>query len=681
MNHRLLCAAAFALAACPDKKTDAVTPVTPGAAPVAAAPTQSVDAGTHSTGLNRLSRADFNQRAQERFTPLFWRTDENQNQTLDPAELVVLVGPQGLKREDFVDASGFTKLFSQTYEALVTPLDFSKLDPNEKKRRELTQLELSQGSPTLVESDFSKSSEQDRAIITHLTRAATLLETIYAKQLGTEALKSQLAPNDPTSQAVFFRNQGPWCTAPKTENDADCNALASKPTRVSGLYPADIQKSPGFCEKLAKEKNAKALMDHFSTVVADGKGFKTVPYSEAYSTEMQAIASELTAAATAITSDDEKAFKAYLLDAAKAFTTNDWESANASWVAMGPQNSKWFLRIAPDEVYYEPCAWKAGFAMQLARINMDSLEWQKKLEPVKADMEKALAAMAGAPYKAREVKFKLPDFIDVVLNAGDQRNPSGATIGQSLPNWGKVAEKGGRTVAMTNLYTDADSNQTFTSQVQSLFCPTTAARVDTDPKFALIGTVLHEAAHNLGPAHEYKVKGKVDDDVFGGPLASTLEELKAQTSSMYFNEWLADRGVVSKEDTVKAQLRNIAWAFGHISRGMYDGGGKPKNYSQLASIQMGTLVKNGVLEWKKDDKAANGTDLGCFEVDLEKWRPAVDALTKRVLMIKASGNRRDAEALMAEFVDGKDAWADLRVTITNRWLRAPKATFVYSITP
>ena len=40
--------------------------------------------------------------------------------------------------------------------------------------------------------------------------------------------------------------------------------------------------------------------------------------------------------------------------------------------------------------------------------------------------------------------------------------------------------------------------------------------------------MLHEAAHNLGPAHEYKVKGKTDDQVFGGPLASTLEELKAQ---------------------------------------------------------------------------------------------------------------------------------------------------------
>ena len=73
-------------------------------------------------------------------------------------------------------------------------------------------------------------------------------------------------------------------------------------------------------------------------------------------------------------------------------------------------------------------------------------------------MEKALAELAGAPYKAREVSFKLPDFVDIALNAGDSRPPSGATIGQSLPNFGPVANEGrGRTVAMTNFYTDPDS--------------------------------------------------------------------------------------------------------------------------------------------------------------------------------------------------------------------------------
>jgi hypothetical protein len=167
----------------------------------------------------------------------------------------------------------------------------------------------------------------------------------------------------------------------------------------------------------------------------------------------------------------------------------------------------------------------------------------------------------------------------------------GATIGQSLPNWGPVAEKGGRTVAMTNLYTDVDSQQQLQAQMSSLFCPATMKLATSDSAPAIMSTVLHEAAHNLGPAHDYLVKGKKDHEAFGGPLSATMEELKAQTSAVYFADWLAAKKVITREEAERAHVRDLAWAFGHISRGMYDGGGKPKTYSQLASIQLGTLLK------------------------------------------------------------------------------------------
>jgi hypothetical protein len=403
-----------------------------------------------------------------------------------------------------------------------------------------------------------------------------------------------------------------------------------------------------------------------------------VPYAEAYREDMEAVAKELESAAAAF-GDDEAAFKAYLGAAAKAFRTNDWEPANEAWVAMGPTNSKWYLRVGPDETYHEPCSWKAGFALQLARINLASLEWQKKLEPVKGEMEKTLAGLAGAPYKARDVKFKLPDFIDVTINAADQRNPHGATIGQSLPNWGKTAEKGGRTVVMTNLYTDADSRETLEKQVASLYCKDTFAGFTSEPNAALLSVVLHEAAHNLGPAHDYKVKGKTDDDIFGGPLASTMEELKAQTSALFFTWWLVDQKLLSETEAKQATLRDVAWAFGHISRGMYAASGDPRPYSQLASIQVGSMMKAGAVTWKGEELAANGTDKGCFEVDLGKWRSSVNDLGKRVLMAKGKGDKKDAEAMKASFVDAKDEWSTLREKIAERWLRAPKATFVYSV--
>jgi hypothetical protein len=232
---------------------------------------------------------------------------------------------------------------------------------------------------------------------------------------------------------------------------------------------------------------------------------------------------------------------------------------------------------------------------------------------------------------------------------------------------------------MTNLYTDADSVQMLMSQSSSLLCAATQAKMPSDQSSFLMSTVLHEAAHNLGPSHDYKVGGKTDDVVFGGPLASMMEELKAQTAALYFSHWLATKGAITPEMATAAHVRDVVWAFGHIAQGMYTGSGAPKAYSQLAAIQLGSLHAAGVLAWKADEMAANGSDRGCFELDLVAWPAAVDKLAGRVLRAKGKGDKKDALAMKAAFVDGKDAWADLRGTIAERWLRAPKASFVYSL--
>lgn len=682
MNVRpLILAAAFVFVSC---KTPGETAPSTDAAPPppdAGAKTAEAPPPPPKKVFDKIPRIDFNRRAAERFANVFWRTDANKNNALDPEELAVLWGYGDYAKSDLIDAKGaFTTRFETLYAELTSP-EADAPSAEEKARRDAIRRELAQGKPTLLETDFTGASAEDKAIVEHITKAAMIVERLHARQLGTLGLDAKIPKDDPASRMVFYRNQEPHCMAPKTENDPACSALPEKQKRVVGLYPADIQKDPKFCDMLAKQPNAAQLTDHFSIVVAGDKPgtFKAVPYSEAWKDDMESVALELEAAAAAIQSTSEAALKTYLLAQAKAFRTNDWESANESWAAMGADNSKWYLRIAPDEVYYEPCAWKAGFATAFARINPDSIAWQKKLDPVKGEMEKAIAELAGPPYKARDVKFKLPDFIDIIVNSGDNRDSHGGTIGQSLPNWGKVAEKGGRTVTMTNLYQDDDSRSILAEQMASLFCPPTNAKATTEPAPMLMSIVLHEASHNLGPSHDYKVKGKTDDQVFGGPLASTMEELKAQTSALYFTDWLVTKGLLTKEEADKTHVRDVAWAFGHISRGMYSGSGSPKAYSQLASIQMGTLWKAGVLTWSPDTVAANGSDKGCFDVVFDKWAPEVQKLERTVVQAKGKGDKKAAEALKAQWVDAKDDWAKMRELITERWLRAPKMSFVYSV--
>ncbi len=475
------------------------------------------------------------------------------------------------------------------------------------------------------------------------------------------------------------------CEAPATQKEKACGALAAADTpkgKISGLYPQDLlAANEKFCDDLLKKKD-KQLLDPFTVVTkGDKDALVAKPYHEVWPGDAEAIGAELKTAASAL-GEQEPALRAYLLAAAKAFTDDAWWPADEAWAKMDAKNSKYYLRIAPDEVYDEPCSTKALFHVSFGLINQGSLKWQQKLDPLKQEMEGALAALAGPPYTAREVSFKLPDFVDVVLNAGDSRKASGATIGQSLPNFGPVANEGrGRTVAMTNFYTDPDSIGVAREQGESLFCKDVMASWTSSQEPQIMSTVLHEAAHNLGPAHQYKANGKIDREAFGGPLASTLEELKAQTSALFFTEWLVEKKELAREDANRAHVRDMFWAFGHISRGMYGENHHPKNYSQLAAIQVGHLIKNGAMTWKGDELASNGKDKGCFTVDLAKMPAAITSLMTEIAQIKGKGDKARAEVLIKEYVDVQGAPEKKKIhdVITERITRAPKASFVYAV--
>jgi hypothetical protein len=626
-----------------------------------------------------LTREEFNRRAAAHFLPLFWREDSDHDGALEPRELAVLWGYPESDVNRWIDQHGnFTRRFEEAYESLTQP-EREPADPEERARHVAVLAELAQGEPTLVESDLRSDSASDRAMVHHLMRAAEVIEQLFARQNGVLQLEAKIPADDVASRALFHRNQSPYCEAPKTQSDPACSALVPRPARIVGLYPAEVQQQTGFCEQLARRPDAAALMDHFS-VVSDGTTPGTLvstPYSSAYREDMDAVASTLELAAKDLGSE-EPTLVAYLRAAAGAFRTNVWESADRAWVAMGGGGSNWYVRVAPDETYDDPCQWKAGFQLQLARINPQSREWQQRLLPLKQAMEEAVAALAGPPYATRKVAFKLPDFIDVMLNAGDARAPSGATVGESLPNWGPIAKSGGRTVVMTNFYRDPDSRARLSAQESSIFCTASKARAG-DTRDSMLDSLLHETAHNLGPTPDYRVNGKTDDEVFGGTLASTLEELKAQNSSLFLASWLQARGVFSADDVAHIHYEGLSWAFGHISRGMYASDGTPRNYSQLAAIQIGSFLESGALTWHEASPAANGTDKGCLEVDFARLPAAVDALERTILEMKSRGDKAGAERLKSRFVDAQGDFAALKAIIADRWLRAPKATFVYSL--
>ncbi len=616
-----------------------------------------------------IARADFNRLAVRLNLPIYWVADTNNNKSIDPDEVATLL---------FYSTKSIE--LDPAYDQIVAA---AKAPESTDKRRALVAKDLDQGRATLILNDLTKLDDADRAFAAIMLDVAKQIDELYAIQNGSAAVAGKVGA-DPESQSLYRRNFGAKCVGPLTEGDPACSAVADGTRTMVSVYPDKVagkaQGEAGYCEAIEHLANAADLVSPFTVVREVAGKLSSVPYTEAYKAQLDAIASKLTDAAGKLSGKpDEAALVAYLTAAAASFSSNDWVPADEAWAKMSVDNSKWYVRVAPDEVYWEPCSHKAGFHLTFARINQASKDWQGKLTPVLQEMETLVAAKAGPPYAARSVKVHLPDFIDILTNSGDDRNALGGTIGQSLPNFGPVANEGrGRTVAMVNLYADPDSRGARRAQAEAVFSADSVKLYPRSPEPGLLSTILHEATHNLGPAHEYKVGGKDATLVFGGQIASMLEELKAQTGALYFVEFVRGKKLVTDEFALQVYADDLVWACGHVSQGMYKDGGKKRDaYNQLAAIQIGFLIDHGALSYDKAAKAANGKDVGALVIHPDKFVAAADELMKVVAGIKSRGDVKAADALIKKYVDS-DAVVPHKL-ITERFLRYPKPSFVYAV--
>ena len=394
--------------------------------------------------LDQFERNRFNQLALLLDAPAFWVSDADGDGAVSPSEVASLDFYPSTG--NWVDADGhFNHDFEALYRRMVA-LDAAGA-PTDARLSQVYR-ELGSAALALVATDLSGNTEEERDFARRMVAIGRSIDGLYARQVGMAVIASTQQPDDPASRAVFRRNWGPACLAPAVQNEELCSALPGSPDQPVDVYPAALQREEGFCEALRAREDADALLSPFVVVRESDGELAAVAYTDAYSEEMTEISTALTQAASALSDPGEEALRTYLRAAAQAFLDNDWVPADEAWSRMNAENSKWYVRVGPDEVYWDPCSNKAGFHMTFALIDSGSLEWQERLAPLQQDMESSIAGLVET-YEARETNFHLPDFIEIVVNAGDDRDAFGATIGQSLPNWGPVAnENRGRTVAM-----------------------------------------------------------------------------------------------------------------------------------------------------------------------------------------------------------------------------------------
>lgn len=538
----------------------------------------------------------------------------------------------------------------------------------ETKRQASVEASLNEAMSIPVAVDFSDARPEEKEMISHLMVVADLIDDLYHKQLGTASYHDQidwLKGIHPESAQLLERNHNPICDTPKSKEDPFCHALPNFEPQSFGVYPKGTKIDAEFCQGLTAESSDPLLRDPMTALVSGANGvYETAYYHEYWQADMQAIANELEAAAHAIQSvEDERALYDYLMAAAQSFRTGDWLDSDYKWVALNMFNSKYAIRVGPDETYWDPCQNKAGFEFWFGPVNKVAASTSEGYGPHLQAMHDELNRLTPHTDPTPVGNVSIPDFVDIALFSGNARYSAGGIAGQTLPNWSY--EHTGLHQWIMNYYAASPVVQDMSRQIaETLLHPETLAYFETDPETADKNTVGHELTHSLGMRHinpvvdpktgEPLFKGELDEngnpkpvrvrDALGGTLGSITEEIRGETGSLYWTHWGVENGMgTTIEERNKGYVAHLLWALKWAADDMLTPEGYPNTYAQVAAVQLAHLIREGALE---------SVD-GKFKIHFDRYPAAVKKLLVKINTIKRHGDKAAAEALLKDATEGE----------------------------
>jgi hypothetical protein len=144
----------------------------------------------------------------------------------------------------------------------------------------------------------------------------------------------------------------------------------------------------------------------------------------------------------------------------------------------------------------------------------------------------------------------------------------------------------------------------------------------------MLGTIMHEICHGLGPAFARTAAGKVSIRQSIGPIYSGLEEAKADVTGMFGLKWLVDHGVLPKEKLEEFYASYVGGIFRTVRFGVAEAHG------QAEMMEFNYLSSRGAIQRESSWR---------YTIDYDKMPDAMADLAKELLEIEATGDRQRAE--------------------------------------
>lgn len=628
--------------------------------------------------LPQMPVADYNRLMQSQFKgdSVEW-VDANGDKQMQAAELQ---GKQDVVAK-YVTVTGDEKRLSEFFRVrYASVLELFRQELVEKE------LKLTQMRQVIVDLDdwlqknTTASAEQRqhyRSGVEELLKGGAWMERQYQIQVGHVPGDARFQPSTETDRLLVERYRHGFCMGNPTDL---CTASPTFPPRESGVFYNGVTcEDASAMRKDGDDKGGLLSGENPFTVnvrAIDGS-IMMVPYSVAFYREQSEAARHFERAAEYFKKiPRERAFASHLIELAKALRSPDpfpYVASDETWLAHGDSDSIFLFRAGADETgsdgVGDSCGIKARAHFRIGLINTGVLQLVDRYRNYLQSWEEKLARLVANPaaYSAHPVALKMPQFYDVVYEAGDDiGGPNGTPIGQTLPNWcgpnGMEEPCRRRIMIYVNKTEQAYSEDVMRQYVMPLFSSVHAKDFVTGD-VALESVVLHEMGHNFGPGPGMERPGTGKPyEAHLGKWGSAFEELKAQTCSLYFAGELFKetrqkfrKGEIDKNALDAAEMRyrqhityDLAWAVRMVLRGTRNSPTEVKggSYSKLAAIQVGYLTEAGALSYDAKNK--------CWKINFEGdvFFKVVERLMEKVVQLYAYGSFDEVDKFASYFMAG-----------------------------
>jgi len=462
----------------------------------------------------------------------------------------------------------------------------------------------------------------ERKMVDQLVEACHYLEGIFWRQMDPEALALYQSLAGSTNPRDIQLRRYLWINASRfdliDENKPFVGQDPVPPGR--GFYPQGLTRAQ--IEKYVSEHpEKKADLYSQTTVVRWNAGqLEGLPYHIAYRSLLEPAARALREAAKL---SADPAFANFLLLRADALLTDDYFSSDLAWLDL--KNPKFDIIFAPYETYSDDLLGVKGSygAAVLIRNETES----RKLEMFQQYVAQIQDALPLGPEdRPSKQGLETPmEVMDAPFRAGDLTHGYQA-VADNLPNDPRVHEQKGSKKLFFKNFMDARVNHVIIPVARHMLRSDQAAKVSGEGY--LLGTIMHEIAHGLGPSFVRTSSGKMSIRESIGPIFGGLEEAKADVTGMFGLKWLVDHGALPKEKLEEFYASYVGGMFRTVRFGVAEAHG------QAEMMEFNYLSERGAVKRETS---------GRYVIEYDKMPQAVADLAKELLEIEATGDRRRAE--------------------------------------